>query len=271
MMEQQAKILFLQNSPDYVKHEYIDLNKTYETLRKQWGIQNCAVYKVICSLGLNKIKIKDKITSCDESKFSLDDPIFCYYPGLIATGGYYDIKYHRVIVQMSAQALEVLQYLSNYFNVSSGVRTYYKNGGYSNGCTVYDFTISQKKLFDIINTYAKCCRKEDSSRIIQSKYLKQMKPDCLMMYFRGLWDGDGTIMYQRAGSILEIHEDMVNDIQSIIDITGLDVEYQITQSTLGSGKTAYTLQIPINKGLKNLYNWMYNGYLDCCIAEKYQK
>ena len=205
-LDSSGRISFLKQRPEYVRYEYIDCNKSYAKLREQWGMSNGAVYKVICHLGLNSIKIKDKLTTCDESKFTLDDPIFCYYLGLIATDGYYDIKYHRVVTQMSGQAINVLEYLADYFKVSSGVRRYEKNGGFGGFNIIYDFTISSTKLINILNKYTICCKKEDGSRIIKREYLKGMSQECLGMYFRGIWDGDGTIIYSNSGSLLEINK-----------------------------------------------------------------
>lgn len=271
-LDSSGRISFLKQRPEYVRYEYIDCNKSYAKLREQWGISNGAVYKVICHLGLNSIKIKDKLTTCDESKFTLDDPIFCYYLGLIATDGYYDIKYHRVVTQMSIQALNVLEYLADYFKVSSGVREYHKENKLRGPGVVYDLTISSNRLIDLISHYGCLCKKEEGNRILKPEYLESLSDECLSMYFRGIWDGDGTISYRNEGSILEIREDMILSIASIINIAGLKhVDYFITSDVLPSGKTAYTLRIPEDKGLDELYDWMYSTNLDCCIKEKHTK
>lgn len=273
MLGQSERIVFLKENPEYVKDEYLAKNKTYAELREQWGISNGAVYKVIKSLGLNMIKYKDKVTYCDEQKMSLDDPIFCYYLGLIATDGYIDIKNHRVVLQMSQQAKEVLEYLAKYFNVQSGVRMYLKeNSGYNKRFVAYDLTIQQKKLTNFLIEMGVAGNKEVVNRVLSEKVLKRLQNESLAMYFRGIWDGDGTIIYANAGSILEVRLDMIESIAYILELIGLQHEsYNIRQVELQSQKEAFVLSIPRGIGLRDLYDWMYHTNIDCCMKEKYEK
>lgn len=273
MLDSSGRIAFLEGNPEYVKDEYITKNKTYAQLREQWGISNGAVYKVIKYLGLNLIKIESKVTYCNEQKMSLDDPIFCYYLGLIATDGYIDIKNHRVVLQMSCQAKEVLEYLAKYFNVQNGIRVYHKeNSGYNKRFTVYDLTIQQKKLLNILGSLGIAGNKEVVNRILSKKVLESLQDSNLAMYFRGIWDGDGTILYANAGSILEVRLDMIESIAYILELAGLSsADYTIKPVILQSQKTAFILSVPKGLSLRGLYAWMYSINIDCCIREKYNK
>src|SRR5699024_5560908 len=92
------------------------------------------------------------------------------------------------------------------------------------------------------------------------------------MYFRGIWDGDGTIFYANAGSILEVRLDMIESIAYILELAGLSsADYNIKPVILQSQKTAFILSVPNGLSLRGLYDWMYSINIDCCIREKHNK
>ena len=142
------KIQFYLNNPEFVYNEYIVQNKTTVQLAEEWQLPKSTVYNITKKLGLVGTKLADKVTYCNENKFSVNDEIFCYLAGLISADGYIDERNHRVTLRMNIDAKEILEKLHDYFEVSNPVVPYSGTGGYTQGYTMYDLTISSKKLLD---------------------------------------------------------------------------------------------------------------------------
>lgn len=141
------KIKYLKMNPDLVYREYIENGKTVAQLAEEWQLPKSTVYSITKECNLVGIKFKEKVNYCDESLFELNNPIFCYMAGLISADGYIDEKNHRVCLRMAESARDILEKLREYFSISNSIATY-NTTGYSGNITMYDLTISSKKLLD---------------------------------------------------------------------------------------------------------------------------
>ena len=74
---------------EYLQTEYIENNRSESNIAKEWGIDPKLLHYYIKKNNLVGIKNRRKYT-VNENKFSMNDPIFCYYAGLIVTDGYID-------------------------------------------------------------------------------------------------------------------------------------------------------------------------------------
>lgn len=257
------RIKYFKEHPEIVYQEYIVNGKSTYQLAEEWGLPKSTVYNITKDANLIGIKLAEKVTRCNEEKFDLDDPVFCYLAGLASADGYIDVPNHRLVLRMSEKAKEVLEYLRDYFEVSNGVKEYIANGGFIPGVTMYDLTISSKKLLDILAQLNIVGRKKDLG--VRFPDMSMLNDVCKEMYMRGLWDGDGASHSNTlATSILEESPKMIEAIKDFLtNYLELEVKY-IT------GKEYPAISISAKNG-KIFYQWLYRHNLDCKMQYKYDK
>lgn len=256
------KIKYLKSHPDLVYKEYIENGKTTVQLAEEWQLPKSTVYSIVKSCNLVGIKFKEKVNYCDESLFELDNPIFCYMAGLISADGYIDEKNHRVCIRMAESARDMLEKLREYFSVSNSVAAY-NTVGYSGNITMYDLTVSSKKLLERLAQLNIHGRKKDL--LVRFPDMNLLSDECQEMYMRGLWDGDGAVYNDKLyTSILEESQLMIDSIKLFIECKlSLRVRYE-------SGKKFPSVYIS-GKDVLTFYEWLYRNYLDFKIEYKYDR
>ena len=187
------KIKHYLDNPEFVREQYIELNKTNAQLAIEWGLPDSTVYSILKKCGLIGQKLSKKLNSCNESLFDSRDPMFCYLTGLISADGYIDEKYHRVCIRMNEDAKEMLEDIRDYFNVSNPVVSYINRskGQFISDYTLYDLTISSRVLIEELRKLNIYGRKKDL--LVRFPDMSKLSEVNQEMYMRGLWDGDGTI------------------------------------------------------------------------------
>lgn len=184
------KIKYYKDNYDIVYQDYIVDNKSMSTLVTEWGLKQSTIYNLIKHHGLIGIKMSEILTSCDEAKFNVDDPIFCYMAGLISADGYISDKHHRVVIRMNDDARGILSKLREYFKVSNELYSYEVKGHDDfKGFKACDLTISSKKLLEELGKLNIRGRKKDLG--VRFPNMGMLNDECQEMYMRGLWDGDG--------------------------------------------------------------------------------
>lgn len=259
--ERKERIKYFKEHPEIVYQEYIVNRKSTYQLAKEWGLPKSTVYDLTKNANLIGIKLAEKITRCNEEKFDIDDPVFCYLAGLASADGYIDVPNHRLVLRMSENAKEVLEYLRDYFEVSNGVKEYISNGGFIPEVTMYDLTISSRKLLDVLAQLNIIGRKKDLG--VRFPDMGMLNDECKEMYMRGLWDGDGTSSSNNlTTSILEESPKMIEAIKDFL-INYLELEVNDI-----TGKEYPAISISAKNG-KIFYQWLYRHNLDCKMQYKY--
>ena len=262
--ENKEKIAYLRANLDIVYQEYIVNGKSTYQLAEEWGIPKSTVYQLTKDAKLTGIKLAEKLTSCNESKFNIQDPIFCYMAGLASADGYLDEKNHRLVLRMAVGAKDTLQYLHDYFEVSTPVTPYSgsKSGFNPHDRMMYDLTISSRKLLDVLASLNIVGRKKDLG--VRFPDMSKLSDECQEMYMRGLWDGDGAaVKGSWQTSILEESKAMIEAIKSYLeDKLEIEIRYY-TESKYPS--------IQFNgENVKVFYGWLYRHNLYCKIQYKYE-
>lgn len=259
--ENKEKIAYLRANLDIVYQEYIVNGKSTYQLAEEWGIPKSTVYQLTKDAKLTGIKLAEKLTSCNESKFNIQDPIFCYMAGLASADGYLDEKNHRLVLRMAVGAKDTLQYLHDYFEVSTPV-TDYDTRGYSGPITMYDLTISSRKLLDVLASLNIVGRKKDLG--VRFPDMSKLSDECQEMYMRGLWDGDGAAVKDSwQTSILEESKAMIEAIKSYL-------EGKLKISTKYYDSSGYPSIYFNGENARTFYKWLYRHNLDCKIQYKYE-
>lgn len=263
--ENAEKIKYLKNNKELVYREYIVNKKTTQQLSEEWGLPKSTVYNILKNLSL--VGLKSNKTTCNEDKFNIKDPVFCYLAGLVSADGYIDNKHHRVLLRMNEDARCILNKLKIYFDVSSDVAEYSGDGGYTQGYTMYNLTISSTKLIEELGRLNIRGRKKDL--LDRFPDMSILTDECQEMYIRGLWDGDGTIRNTGVTSIFEESKKMIYNINNFL-INNLGMECHVNPRIVEDKLIGYDLLSTNNSG-RYFYKWLYRHNLEFKIEVKYNR
>ena len=130
-------------------------------------------------------RFRDKNNYCiDETVIDINNPEYCYFLGLFASDGNLHLTNSgSEIVQFTMKDRDVLEDVKKLFRYTGEIKTYKKQGErtyYFLGITNKKLVSSLKEIFG--NVYRK------TSVLIFPEFSNN---DCLSMFMRGFWDGDG--------------------------------------------------------------------------------
>ena len=252
---------------EYLQTEYIENNRSESNIAKEWGIDPKLLHYYIKKNNLVGIKNRRKYT-VNEDKFSMNDPVFCYYAGLIVTDGYIDTKNHRVSLRVKNEgSKEVFDSLIEYFEYS-GSQSIYR------GCN--DLTITSNVLVDKMKLFGV----KSARKTYDLKFPKLMSgnEDCQRMFCRGLLDGDGNIHYKIStytnkpvGGQFRIVTASREFIEGLIRFINKKFEFNYSVSIAKIRGVEYPkLEMKVEDSMK-FYDWVYERYEDFRFTDKYTK
>lgn len=253
---------------EYLENEYLLKGRSTYDLAKEWNVGPSTIYYHLKKNGLIGIKILDKITTVDESKLDIQDPVFCYYAGLVAADGYLQHEFHRVCLRMKKEtSYDTLLKIKEYFNASTNIATYDSYGcGYKGSIIQCDFTLSSNKLMEELSILNITHAKKDLTR--RFPYMEMLSEECQVMFMRGLFDGDGSI-HKGQVSLLEESHEMIEAIVEFIE-NKLGIEVNVGYRVTDNNKECMYLSIHRNSCRKFL-DWLYSCHLDFKLDYKYER
>lgn len=252
---------------DYLKTEYIEKKRSLSNLAEEHNISPKLMYYYVKKAGLTGIKSKVKY-SVDESKFDLNEPIFYYYSGLIASDGYIDLKNGRVCLRVGNDgSYEVLNSLKEYFCYEGDVKVYPSGN---------ELIITSKSLIDILAKLNIVGNKLPDAIRYPKNFPNQQ---CELMFLRGVLDGDGNIhtykskytgkirggSFRMSTSCKSLVEGVIKSVNKILGTT-----YEMTFSSNSSKRKYPQLEMKVEDS-KNLYSLIYTGYESFRFLDKYNK
>lgn len=252
---------------EYLQTEYIEKNRSEKDIASEWGINPKLLHYYIKKNELVGIKSRRKYT-VNESKFSIHDPIFCYYAGLIATDGYVDNKNHRVSLRVKNEgSKEVFNNLIDYFEFS-GSQTEYR------GCN--DLTITSNVLIRKLKIFG--IKSEKKTYNLGFPKIMSGNEDCQRMFCRGILDGDGniktnisTLTNKVTGGqfrIVTASTDFIDGLTKFLN-RKLNFNYSVSIAKV-RGVEYPKLEMRVKDSLK-FYDWVYKGFDDFRFIDKYSK
>lgn len=254
-------------NPEYLRKAYLDEGKSTYTIAEECRVTKSTAYYHLKKNGLIGIKSEEIKVKVDETLFSINDPVFCYYAGLVSADGYLDLKYHRVVLRMKNEDWnEMLNKLRDYFKLSSEVRVY-RTRGYSGEIDMCDLTISSKKLIDTLKELNITHNKKDLKRRFPD--MEKLRDECQEMYMRGLIDGDGSIHASGWCSILEESKEMMDAIGRYIK-EKYNIEFRERKVETNNGKQC--IEFFINRAnTKKMLDALYKHNLNYKLDYKYRR
>lgn len=170
---------------------------TKEWLRQKWIKEGMSLRQLGIDMGLGprglekyaiRYGLRSKYkNSLNEKKFTLKDPVFRYFLGLLYADGYVDKNSPRVYIDLQGEdARELLEKLRQYFEVSTPIGNYKNPKG---DRVRYRLTLVSDRLRDLLKNCDLTNRKTDNIRLPALPTYWE--------FFRGFIDGDGSFSVKR--------------------------------------------------------------------------
>ncbi|MFA5396509.1 MAG: hypothetical protein WC346_10925 [Methanogenium sp.] len=210
----------------------------------------------------NRIKYK-----FNKDKIDIDNPIFCYFIGLVSTDGYISVKTKRVIIRIrNEDSFRLLTKLKEYFEYEGPIFKYKDKD--------YELRLSSMYLIKYLENLNITKDKTTTLPFISSFSTE----DCFRMYIRGLHDGDGNIKRRISkisnrwiGGEFRI---LNNNKQFIIDFCNWFNKKFYTNYIPKIAKRKYTDYLEFYSGVKkgkDFAKWFYQGFDEIKLFCKYKK
>lgn len=246
---------------DLLYKEYIVSGKSERALAEELNVSIGKVDYWIGKYGLNyKTSNPDKVLNL--SNISKNDPIFCYFAGLMATDGYIDYKNHRASVRVGNEgSYEVFSKLLNYFKYRKPVRVYKRNSKDLN-----DITIPSNLIIKELDSMG--IRGKKDTRSYSLDWYLSASDDCKMMFLRGVSDGDGNF-HKGVFRLAMKSQGFVENLIKSFNLLTNDV--YVLRYTSNSSGTKYPNITLHKKDTKEVFSKIYKGYDDYRFTDKYTK
>lgn len=250
--------------------EWIENRLSQSEIAKKYNVSLSTIESRIKSFGLIGRRDRTRYT-LDESKLSIEDPIFCYYLGLVVTDGYINGEKGYVSLRLANVGAEVLlSKIKNYFNYTGQVRCY------TIGSTVsYDLTICSIKLINVLLSL----NIQTRAKTYDINYLKITNLDNKAMFFRGILDGDGSlhvqsneknylITFRIVMASIGFMQEFLEDINNTLSLEIVMRQHKRQAEKL----VVYYPKIEMKKQeTKTFLNFLYKGWEEYRLPLKYDR
>lgn len=245
---------------EYLFQEYTINRKSQSQIAKELKINTSQIEYYIKKFDLCYSRSKFKY-SIDSSKFNVNDPIFCYFVGLIATDGWL-IPSAASICWTPIEAVDTFNSLINYFKFSG---TYTINSNNTYGLSFPN----ENNLIKTLNA----CGIPLKDKTFNLTFPTNIPKENMFMYFRGTLDGDGNIKIRNTnkgirGGEYRICTASTKYIESYFN-------YLATELNLTPKFVLHRNKYPmITLGIKDsfdFYNYVYSDFLEYKLNSKYNK
>lgn len=250
---------------NWLHNQYVILRKSQSLIAKESNTTTGTIEYWINKTGLKGSRTKDKYT-INLEKLTLENPIFCYYIGLVATDGNIstrdDLKSYRVSIGLKngEDEYRVLNLIRENFECTAPLFLNRNN---------YVVTL-RINCTDHLNSLIECgipLKNKDQ----ELRFPTNMTKSQLLMYLRGCLDGDGSIDYANKTKtrlrfrICKYSEHFIKGIKDFIE-----KEYNTHVCyRLHSGKYPQ-LEFSNNKVMDFLKD-IYTGYEEIRFNRKYNR
>lgn len=245
---------------EYLFQEYTINRKSQSQIAKELELPTSRVEYYIKKFDLCFSRTKFKF-SIDSSKFTVEDPVFCYFIGLIATDGWL-IPSAASICWTPIEAIDTFNSLIKYFNFSGNYKVN-KNGTYN-----LSFPNENNLIRTLIN-----CGIPLKNKTFNLTFPTNIPKENMFMYLRGTLDGDGNI------KIRNTHKGIRGGEYRICTASTAYIEsysnYLVTKLNLNPRFVLHRNKYPmITLGIKEsfvFYDYVYSDYLEYKLNNKYNK
>ena len=249
---------------EYLYETYIVRDMSQAKIAKELGTTESRIDYWTKKYGL-QYKKSDPDRVFNLKHINKEDPIFCYYAGLVATDGYLDYKNKRIAVRVGNQGSnEVLEALRNYFEFVRPIRHYVSK---ANGHTNHELQIPNQCIFKELESMG--IEGKKNIRAFDVTWFMSASEDCQRMFLRGVSDGDGHIERSGAFAIAMGSYDFIDNLVCVINAV-FGFSYSRKLKLNNTGKRYPLLSMRKNDSL-TLYKFMYDRFSEYRFTDKYNK
>lgn len=202
----------------------------------------------------------------------LSNPIYQYLLGIIAADGFVDAKGSRIQIQMCNEgAFDMLSQLSEYFEYSGMVKTYYP----SKGKPRHSWFIQNREAMVLAHEFLSFDIYNKSDTILFPSYFEN--DECKRMFLRGILDADGNIHVKKGANgykggqfrISKGNQEFMEGLRACIsEVVEEEIPLKIQMNS--NGKEYPLIEMRLSPS-KRLYEFLYKGYEKYRLSCKYSK
>lgn len=248
---------------DFLKTEYLEKRKSISMIAHDLDCSDSKVYYYLNKYGLDCKGTRSNHVM-DESRFSFENPLFCYFMGLSLTDGHLDYKNQRVTVSVKNPGAErVFNALLADFKSSVKVARYGVNHDKVTMC------IHSKALLE------KFAEAGISGHKIQRSFNHSLDTElsakCFRMFLRGIFDGDGSI--HKTGGTVRMACSSMGLMSNLVYYANryLHDDYHVIMGSNQRKKSAYPGIHLHKKDSEAFLTWLYIGFPDIRFDDKYAR
>lgn len=251
---------------EYLYEHYIVQDKSQTQIAKELGIGDGKVDYWIRKYDFN-FKRTDPDRVFNLSHIDANDPIFCYYAGLVATDGYLDYKNKRISLRVNNVGSDkVLENIRNYFGFVRPIREYHNKRVKH---ILYDLTIPNKCIFNELEKMG--IYGDKGNRTFSIEWFNNSSSSCKYMFLRGILDGDGNFhggAFRLSMGSKSFVENLIQVFNTICEDT-YELKYTSNSSkkkypniTLHTADTTKVFRLIYNDFEQYRFDDKYNTYLE---------
>ena len=249
---------------DFLFHHFVEKREPASKIAEMCGVNSSKVEYYLTKYNLYGLRGRRKFVF-NQDKLKLVPQVY-YFLGLVCTDGYVDLKNKRVCIRLrNAGAKEVLTVLKDYFEYT-GELHFYKGKD-------YDLTITGESLITFLHDVG-VINFENTDKLIPNKFPDE---DCARLFLRGCLDGDGNIHLLRNKSggyysgtfrIVKGFKGFIEGVKDLL-IDYVDIDCPLTWQKTSKGVYP-KLELKVADS-KKLYRWVYSGFPEYRLSEKFSK
>ena len=223
---------------------YLNRKKQKEMI-EELGITRSKIDHFVARYRLTRFR--DRNNYClDETRIDINNPEYWYFVGFFAADGSVNLTNSgSEVIQFTQKDKEPLEDIINILNYSGEIKKYEKSGG------VWFLAITNRKLVaSLKEIFGEIYRKTSTM-----KFPDIPNDECLGMFLRGFWDGDGclTIANDSRHYIAEAYCDSKEFLDSLEKIL---IDHNIKMNRFSEGKHfAINAKDEVSKFIGLLYGY----------------
>ena len=240
-------------------------DKSERAIGEEFGIGEGKVDYWVRKWGFN-FKKSDPDRVFNLKHIDKEDPVFCYYAGLIATDGYLDYKNKRISLRCNNEgSKEVFEAIRQYFEYIRPNRIYPKR--YKT--PINDITIPNNCIFEELRSMGIYGKKE--TRTFSLDWYVNANDDCKRMFLRGVLDGDGSIAKKYGQFRIAMKSSgFIANLLSIFN-NQFDNKYTIRGQTNSTTNNVYPAIWLYKEDSLTFYSFIYQGFDTFRFTDKYNR
>lgn len=262
----------LYKNKEYLIQEWVLNKKSQNKIAQENGVPTSRIEYWVKKHNIVRMRHKS-LSNIESEKFNLDDPLYAYMIGFIASDGCLIPNASSVFIVIGQVDAYLLELFVEYFKIPCKVRYYLSKSSFKKTPSeVCSLRFNSKTLYnDCLNAGLL-----PSTKTFTLKFPKGNYSDTFYKYYlRGMFDGDANVRSTRKFRILSASEGYLDDVILFLN-NKFNFQKPLTllkqKRKLNDGSCKYypLLEVGADRG-QEILNWIYSDNYEIGLKRKIDK